>query len=73
MSLGVVPHAVEQKKHSVPTAETTAPVPGGERFVPSTPGVGKTRKYRLSPSKIDQYIVAIVTIRSDLADHLVCS
>jgi len=44
MSLGVVPHAVEPKKHSVPTAETTALVPGGERFVPSTPGVEKTRK-----------------------------
>ena len=44
MSLGVVPHAVEPKKHSVPTVETTATVPGGECFVPSTPGVEKTRK-----------------------------
>ena len=44
MSLGVVPHAVEPKKRSVPAAETTTPVPGGKRFVPSTPGVEKTRK-----------------------------
>jgi len=44
MSLGVVPHAVEPKKHSVPTVETTATVPGGECFVPSTPGVEKVRK-----------------------------
>ena len=69
MSLSVVPHAVEPTKRSVPAVETTATVPSGECFVPSTLGVGKTRKYRLSPSKIDQCIVSIVTIRSDLADH----
>jgi len=69
MSLGVVPHAVEPKKHSVPAVETTATVPGGECFVPSTPGVEKTRKYRLSLVKADQCIVAIVTIRSELAEH----
>ena len=44
MSLGVVPHAVEPKKRSVPTVETTATVPSGECFVPSTPGVEKTQK-----------------------------
>jgi len=69
MSLSVVPHAVEPTKRSVPVAETTATVPSGKCFVPSTPGVGKTWKYRLSLLKIDQCIVAIVTIRSDLADH----
>jgi hypothetical protein len=35
MSLGVVPHAVEPKKRSVPTVETTATVPSGECFLPS--------------------------------------
>ncbi len=69
MSLSVAPRAVEPTKRSVPAMETTATVPSGECLVPSTPGVGKTRKYCLSPSKIDQYIVAIVTIRSELADH----
>ena len=44
MSLGVVPHAAEPKKHSIPTVETTATVPGGDRFVTSTPNVEKTRK-----------------------------
>ena len=44
MSLGVVPHAVEPKRHSVPTMETTATVPGSKCFVPSTLGVEKTRK-----------------------------
>ena len=48
MSLGVVPHAVEPKKNSVLAAKTTATVPSGECFVPSTPGVGKIRKERLS-------------------------
>ena len=69
MSLSVVPHAVEPTKHSVPALETTATVPSGECLVPSTPGVGKTRKYRLSLLKIDQCIVVIVTIPSDSADH----
>ena len=36
MSLGVVPHAVEPKKHSVLAVETTATVPGGKCFLPST-------------------------------------
>jgi hypothetical protein len=36
MSLGVVPHAAEPKKRSVPIVETTATVPGGKYFVPST-------------------------------------
>ena len=35
MSLGVAPHAVEPKKHSVPTVETTATVPSGKCFAPS--------------------------------------
>jgi len=54
MSLGVVPHAVEPKKHSVPTVETMATVPGDEC---------------LSLVKADRRIVAIATIRSDLAEH----
>jgi len=69
MSLSVVPHAVEPTKHSVPTMETTATVPSGKCFLPSTPSVGKTRKYRLSLVKADRCIVAIATIRSDSADH----
>ena len=44
MSLGVVPHAVEPKKHSVPTVATTATVPSGKCFVPATPGVDKARR-----------------------------
>jgi hypothetical protein len=41
MSLGVVPHAVEPKKHSVLAVETIATIPSGECFVPSSPGVEK--------------------------------
>jgi hypothetical protein len=43
MSPSVVPHAAAQTKHSVPAVATTATVPRSECFVPSTPGVGKTR------------------------------
>jgi len=67
MSLSVVPHAVEPTKRSVPAMKTTTTFPSGECLVPSTPGVGKTRKYRLSPSNIDQCIVTIATIQTDLA------
>jgi len=44
MSLSVVPHAVEPKKHNFPTVEAIATVPSGECFMPSTPGAEKTRK-----------------------------
>jgi len=36
MSLNVVPHAVKPTKRSVPVAETTATVPSGKCFLPST-------------------------------------
>jgi hypothetical protein len=36
MSLSVAPHAVELTKRSVPVAETTATVPSGKCFLPST-------------------------------------
>ena len=68
MSLGVVPHAVELTKCSVLAVETTATVPSGKCFVPSTHGVGKTRRYRLSLVKADRFIVAIATVKSEPAD-----
>ena len=45
--------------------ETTATIPSGEYFVPSTPGVGKTRKYRLSLVKAGWCIVVVTTVRSE--------
>ena len=65
MSLSVVPHAVEPTRRGVPAVETTATVPSGEYFVPSMPGVEKTRKYRLSLVKAGWCIVAITTVRSE--------
>jgi len=60
MSLGVVPHVVKPKKHNVPKVETTARVPDGEGFVPSTSGVEKTWKQRLSLVKADRCIVRLL-------------
>jgi len=47
MNLSVVPHAAELTKHGVLAMATTATVPSGECFVPSTPGVGKTHSTRV--------------------------
>ncbi len=63
MSLSVVPHAVELKKRSVPTVETTATIPSGKCFVPSMPGVGKTLEYRLGLVKAGWCVVVITMVR----------
>ena len=65
MSLSVVLHAVELIKCSVLAVETTAKVQSGKYLVPSTLGVGKTWRYRLSLVKADRFIEAIATVKSD--------
>lgn len=45
MSLGVAPHAAVPTSHNVMAVATTATVPGGKLFVPSTHGAAKTRKH----------------------------
>jgi hypothetical protein len=65
MSLSVVPHAAGPTKHGVLTVATTATVPAGECFGPSTLGVGKTLKFRLNRVGISPCAVAIATAKSD--------
>ena len=45
MSPGVAPHAAVPTSHNVTAVATTATVPGGKLFVPSTPGAVQTRKH----------------------------
>jgi hypothetical protein len=42
MSLSGAPHAVDPKKHNVPTVETITTIPSGEFFMLFTPYAEKT-------------------------------
>ena len=65
MSLSDVLHAARQGKTGVTETVAMATDPHGKRSLQYALSVGKIPKYRLSPAKVDQYIVAIATIRSD--------
>ena len=67
-SLSAVPHAAKQGRQSV-TEVVVATGPSGKCFPQYVPSVAKRPKYRSSPAKVDQYIVAIATIRSNRVDN----
>jgi len=69
MSLSAVPHAAKQGKQNVTEVVATATGPDVKCFLLYAPSVAKTPKYRSSPAKVDQYIVAIATISPDRADN----
>ena len=64
--LSAVPHAAKQGKQSVTEAAVVmATGPSGKCFPQYAPSVAKRPKYRSSPAKVDQYIVAIATVKLD--------
>ena len=65
MSPNAVRHAVRQGSQIVTEIVAMVTGPNGKCFPQCVPSVAKTPKFRLSPAKVDQYIVAIATIRSD--------
>jgi hypothetical protein len=67
-SLSAVPHAAKQGRQSV-TEVVVATGPSGKCFPQYVPSVAKRPKYRSSPAKVDQYIVAIATIRSNRVEN----
>jgi len=71
-----VPHAARKGRHGstaiVATATGMIAMATGLNdrcFLRYAPSVEKIPKCLSSPAKIDRFIVAIVTMRSDLADH----
>ncbi len=74
MILSAVPHAARKGKHgSTATVATAigmiATGLNAKYFLRYAPSVEKLPRDHSSPAKIGRFIVAIVTIRSDLADH----
>ena len=74
MTPSAVPHAVKKGRHgrtaTVAIAiEMIATGLYAKCFLRYAPSVEKIPRCHSNPAKIDRFIVAIVTIRSDLADH----
>ena len=70
-SLSAVSHAAKQGRQSAEVVVAMATGPSGKCFPQYAPSVAKRPKYHSSPAKVDQYIVAIATIRSNRAGNAV--
>jgi len=70
-SPNVVPHAAKQGSQSVMeiVVVATAIDPSDKCFLQYALSVAKTPRYRSSPARVDQYIVAIATIRPNRVDN----
>ena len=65
MSPNAAPHAARQERQSDLEMATTATGPSGKCFPQYAPSAAKRPKYHSSPVKVDQYTVAIATVKSD--------